>query len=86
MKQYKLLSGETIDASILPEEGQKHVSQIEDLIASSADYFEVKRGAFAPLMEGKSFNVGSLRSLYESPRYKVIEDLVERYRQKYFSG
>jgi len=86
MKKYELLSGETIDVSTLPEETQKHVSQIEDLIASSADYFEVERGAFAPLMEGKSFNVGSLRALYESPRYKVLEDLVERYRRKYFSG
>lgn len=81
-KEYELLSGEKIDLSTLSKEEQEHVGKIEELIENAADYFEVERTAFAPLKEGKSFNVQSLRTLYDSPRYKVLEDLVERYRQK----
>lgn len=84
MEEYRLLSGEIIYVSTLPEEAQRHISRIESLVQESADYFEVEREAFAPLKEGKSFNVKSLRALYDSPRYKVLEDLVERYRQKCF--
>ncbi len=83
-KEYRLLSGEKINRSTLTKEERKHINTIEKLIESDADYFEVERDAFAPLKEGKSFNVGSLRALYESPRYKILEDLVERYRQKVF--
>lgn len=68
MEKYELLSGETIDILVLPEEAQKHICQIEDLVSSSADYFEVGREAFAPLLEGKHFTTKSLTELHNSPR------------------
>lgn len=83
-KEYGCISGERIDYSTLTKEERKHISTIEKLIKNNADYFEIEREAFAPLKEGKSFNAKNLVALYDSSRYKVLEDLVERYRQKCF--
>ena len=84
MEKYTLQSGELIDVSTLPEEARKHVSQIEHLIANSADYLEVDRQAFIPLLEGKHFTAQDLEKLHASPHYKIVFDLVERYWQKCF--
>ena len=82
MEEYKLLSGEMIYVSRLPEEAQKHISRIESLVQESDDYFEVYHQAFAPLKEGKSFTAARLVELHQSPYYKVILDLVQRHWQK----
>lgn len=82
MEKYETLSGEIFEVSTLPEEAQKHVSQIEKLVGASADYFEVYRQAFAPLKEGKSFTAEELRKLHRSPHYLIALDLVERYWKK----
>ena len=84
MGKYKLLSGEMIDISTLPEEAQKHISRIESLVQESEDYFEVNRHAFAPLLEGKYFTAKSLTELHNSPRYIVVSDLVMRYWQELY--
>lgn len=90
-KEYELLSEERVNLSELSEEEQKHISQIEKLVAKShvqglitksQFYFEVERQAFdylKPLMEGRIFTPKTLRELYDSPHYKVISDLVTRY-------
>ncbi|MDO8511057.1 MAG: hypothetical protein Q7S55_02725 [Nanoarchaeota archaeon] len=82
MEEYKLLSGEIIYVSRLPEEAQKHISRIESLVQESEDYFEVYRQAFVPLKERKHFTAARLRELHDSPYYKVILDLVQRHWQK----
>lgn len=81
-KKYETLSGEKIDLSQLAEDEQKHISGVEELIGNSADYFEVERAAFAPLKEGKSFDVKRLTELHGSLRYKVLLDMVERYGKR----
>ncbi len=85
MKEYELLSGEIIRLSDISLEEQEHISTIEELIATSEDYFEIYRQAFAPLMVGKYFDVQRLQQLQTSPRYKVLSDLVTRYHNKLFS-
>ena len=85
-KEYELLSREKIDLSLCSTDECEHISKIEKLIESSADYFEVYRQAFVPLQEGKHFTGEDLRKLRASPHYKIALDLVERHRQKYFSG
>ena len=85
MEEYKLLSGEIIKLSDLSLEEQRHIIVIEELIAKSEDYFKVYRQAFAPLKEGKYFDAKGLQQLHESPRYKVLSDLVALYHQKLFS-
>ncbi len=84
MQDYTLLSGEKISLDKLSEEEQKHIGEIEQLIADSTDYFEVWRRIDNPLKLNKSFTSESLRELYNSPRYKVLVDLLKRYRQKTF--
>lgn len=84
MQEYILLSGEKIHLDKLSEEEQKHISEIEQLIADSTDYFEVWSRIDKPLKQGKSFTSESLRELCNSPRYKVLVDLLKRYRQKTF--
>ncbi|MBI5066543.1 hypothetical protein HZA97_10025 [Candidatus Woesearchaeota archaeon] len=82
MKEYELLSGEKIDFSSLSDAEQEHVGEVEKLIAESVDYFEVWRRIDQPLKQGKNFTSESLRELYNSPRYKLLVDLLERYRRK----
>lgn len=84
MDEYTTLSGESIDLSILTGEEKAHIDSVEECITNSEDYFEVYRCAFVRLKEGKSFTAKSLYELHESTRYKVVSDLVERYRQKTF--
>jgi len=84
MNNYTTLNGEKIDLSRLSKEEQEHISTVEKLIENSADYFEVWRRIDHPLKQGKNFTSESLRELYDSPRYKVLVDLLGRYRQKTF--
>ena len=84
MLKYTLLSGEKIDLSPLSEEECRHIDAVESLIEQSSDYFKVFRSVYAPITEGKSFDTASLHSVYASSRYKVVADMLERYRQKLF--
>lgn len=84
-REYELLSGEKIDHSILSKEEREHISTIEKLVENSADYFEVYRQIYRPLLEGRGgFNAKDLRQIYDSAGYKILVDLLERYRQKSF--
>ncbi len=83
-KWYTALNGNAIDRTLLKPDAQEHISTIENLIAASADYFEVYRQAFVPLQEGKHFTAGTLQKLHDSSHYKIIFDLIQRYYQKLF--
>ena len=84
MTKYELLSGETIDLLPLPKEAQEHISKIEELINNSEDYNEVSRQVFVSLREGKNLTPEIIRNLENSPRYKIVVDLLARYHQKLF--
>lgn len=84
MDEYTTLSGETIDVSTLTNEENIHIGEVEKLIENSEDYFDVYRCAFVRLKEGEFFTPKDLHELEESSRYKVVSDLVERYRQRVF--
>ena len=83
-KYYVTLQGEPIDRTSLEEDAQNHISLIEKLIADSTNYFEVNRQALAPLQEGKFFTPETLRKLHDSPRYKIVFDLITRYHRKLY--
>ncbi len=85
MKTYTLLSGEIIDGSTLSKEEQGYISEIEKLIADHEDYFEIDRRVHAPLVEGRGvLQAKGLIEIYNSPRFKVVADLLERYHQKLY--
>lgn len=84
MAQYTLLSGEQIDLSALSAEEWKHVDEVEGMIKDSKDYLGICRSVYYPLLSGKSWNSPDLRQLQASVCYRLLSDLLERYRQKLF--
>ncbi len=84
-REYELLSGEKIDLSTLSLEEQGGISEIEKLIANQEDYLVVDNRLHALVLEERRIYSGkSLAQLYNSASYKILEDLLERYRQKVF--
>jgi len=84
-KTYELVSGEEINLENLQTHEIKHIESIEEIINSCEqhgrkDYFYVSGEAFKPILVGKGGQ--SLVSFLKTPFYKVVRDLVERYRQK----
>ena len=85
MKTYTLLSGETIDSSALSKKEQEQISEIERMIARREDYFTVDRHVHAPLVEGRAgLQAKDLIEIYNSPKNKVVFDLLDRYHQELF--